>query len=301
MTVPQEIKEGDFIAIVAPAGKINKEQVIPAAEWLGSQDYRIQLGDFVFDQHHQFAGTDQNRITDFQKAIDDSEIAAILCARGGYGTGRIIDNLDFSQFIKCPKWIVGYSDITVLHSHLNNLGIASIHGVMPGHFLRKNGEPSNKLKSLLFVLSGGKPEYTVEPNSKNREGNINGKLVGGNLSILYGLRGTKFDIDFTNKILFIEDVGENLYHIDRMMQNFKQGGVFNKIAGLVVGDFSKMKDSKVPFGKDAYEIISEAVFDYTFPICFGFPAGHAEKNEALVFGVEWQLNVTETSAILKMR
>ena len=300
MKTPSFIKSGDKIRIVSPAGKVNKKYILPAVEWLVSQGYKVDLGKHVFDQHYQFAGTDQQRLYDLQTALDDPETSLILCSRGGYGTVRIIDRLDFSSFLERPKWLVGFSDISILHACLNNLGVASIHGVMPRYFLDKKGQTTESLNSLMNLLTGKIVDYTFSSNEQNNPGKITGELVGGNLSIISSLQGTKYELDTDGKILFLEDIDEYLYHTDRMMHQLKLADKLDKLSGLVLGNFIDMKDNESPFGKNIHEIISEIVNDYNYPVCFDFPAGHDKKNLALAFGKKWELNVSKNQSILKL-
>jgi len=300
MKTPSFIKSGDKIRIVSPAGKVNKKYILPAVEWLVSQGYKVDLGKHVFDQHYQFAGTDQQRLYDLQTALDDPETSVILCSRGGYGTVRIIDRLDFSSFLEWPKWLVGFSDISILHACLNNLGVASIHGVMPRYFLDKKGQTTESLNSLMNLLTGKIVDYTFSSNEQNNPGKITGELVGGNLSIISSLQGTKYELDTDGKILFLEDIDEYLYHTDRMMHQLKLADKLDKLSGLVLGNFIDMKDNESPFGKNIHEIISEIVNDYNYPVCFDFPAGHDKKNLALAFGKKWELNVSKNQSILKL-
>ena len=300
MIFPDYIKKGDLIRIVAPAGKIKKEFVASGVEWLRNEGYEVIVGDHVQDELNNFAGTDEDRLFDLQQALDDPDASAVICARGGYGTIRVIDRIDFSRFLKYPKWVVGFSDITILHNLLNGLEVASVHGPMLRHFPGTGISPSESVQKLFSVLKGGKLTYVVQHNSFNRSEKTEAELIGGNLSIIYSLLGTPNDLDFTGKILFIEDIGEYLYHIDRMIHSLKYSGAFDKIAGLVVGDFTDMKDSRSDFGMDVYEIITTAVGGYNFPVCFDFPAGHDKKNLPLVFGQTWQLKVSELETVLKM-
>ena len=256
MKIPEFLKPGDKIRIVSPAGKVKKEYVIPAVEWLTQQGFKVELGKHVFADHFQFAGTDKQRLDDLQTALDDPETAAIMCSRGGYGTVRIIDQLKCDNFKKYPKWLVGFSDITILHTCINNLGIATIHGVMPRHFLDENKIPSENLESLMQLLQGEKVHYTLTSEKHNKPGNAVGELVGGNLSIISSLLGTKYEIESYGKILFLEDVEEFLYHTDRIIHQLKLSGKLDNLAGLVIGDFTDMKDNESPFGKLVHEIIS---------------------------------------------
>ncbi len=293
MKIPEFLKPGDKIRIVSPAGKVKKEFVIPAVEWLTQKGFKVELGKHVFADHFQFAGTDKQRLEDLQTAFDDAETAAIMCSRGGYGTVRIINQLKCDNFKKYPKWLVGFSDITILHTCINNLGVATIHGVMPRHFLDENKTPSENLESLMQLLQGEKVQYTLTSEKNNKPGNAVGELVGGNLSIISSMLGTKYEIDTFGKILFLEDVDEFLYHTDRIIHQLKLSGKLDNLAGLVIGDFTDMKDNESPFGKLVHEIISEAVEEFDYPVCFGFPAGHDKKNLALAFGRKWELDVSE--------
>jgi muramoyltetrapeptide carboxypeptidase len=293
MKTPPYLKKGDKIGIVASARKISKEEVQPALEILASWGLEAVLGKNVFKEEHQFSGTDKERTEDLQMMLDDPSVKAVISARGGYGTIRIIDNIDFSGFRKEPKWIIGYSDITVLHSHIHNSGIETIHATMPINFT-KNAEATETLRKALF---GEKLSYEAELHSMNRNGKAQAELVGGNLSLLYALSGSVSDIDTKGKILFIEDLDEYLYHIDRMMINLKRSGKLSQLAGLIVGGMSDMKDNAVPFGKNAEEIIMDAVKEYNYPVCFNFPAGHIDKNLAIVLGRKVKMEVNGNSVI----
>lgn len=298
MITPSPIKPGSKIRIVSPAGKIARKYVLPAVNWLENQGYEVQLGEHVFAQHFQFAGTDEQRLDDLQEAIDDQDCSAIICSRGGYGTVRIIDKLDFRNFQKYPKWLVGFSDITILHSCLNRLNIPTIHGAMPRYFFDDNGVANDNLNSLISVLKGETINYTAEPTKYNRPGVCKAKLVGGNLSIISSLQGTAYDLNTDGKILFLEDIDEFLYHTDRMFHQLKLSGKLDKLAGLILGDFTEMKDNESPFGKNVHEIIGEITSAYDYPVLYGFPGGHDKKNLALVFGKEWELDVQENKATL---
>ncbi len=291
MIFPRFIKEGATIGIVAPAGKIDREAVEFSGDFLHKLGYKVVLGENVFSAYHQFAGKDEYRIYDLQHMLNSADVDVIMCARGGYGTNRIINDLDFSHFMQNPKWIVGYSDITVIHSMLQNrLDVASIHGPMPKNFVGKTEEDSD-IVNLFNILKGELPTYKVDAHPLNRKGIAEGELIGGNLSILYSLRGTSLDFDPHGKILFIEDVGEKLYHLDRMMMNLKNGGVLKCLRGLVVGRFTEMADSETPFGASSYEIIYDAVKEYNYPVLFNFPAGHVKINQPLVLGKRITLSV----------
>jgi muramoyltetrapeptide carboxypeptidase len=301
MKTPPSIKPGDKIRIISPAGKVKEEHVFPAVEWLQKQGYKVELGKHVFASHFQFAGTDKQRLEDLQTALDDAETNVIICSRGGYGTVRIIDKLNCTNFLKHPKWLVGFSDITILHVCMNNLGVATIHGAMPRYFFDETGLPTENLKSLMQLLTGEKVQYAINTEKINKPGKVRGELVGGNLSIISSLQGTKYEIDTFGKILFLEDIDEFLYHTDRMIHQLKLSGKLDNLAGLILGDFTDMKDNESPFGKTVEEIVLEAVEEFSYPVCFGFPAGHDKKNLALAFGKIWEMDVAEQNATLGIK
>jgi muramoyltetrapeptide carboxypeptidase len=301
MIIPKYLNPGDKIRIVSPAGKVSEENILPGIEWLQKQGFRVELGKHVFANHFQFAGTDHQRLNDLQTALNDPETAAIICSRGGYGTVRIIGKINCTEFKKYPKWLVGFSDITILHTCINNLGVSTIHGAMPRHFLDENKLPTENLESLMNLLKGEKVSYTIKPEMMNIPGTSEGELVGGNLSIISSLQGTKYEIDTDGKILFLEDIDEFLYHTDRMILQLKLSGKLDNLAGLIIGDFTDMKDNESPFGKTIHEIIAEAVEEFNYPVCFGFPAGHDKKNLALAFGKTWKLDVSEQNATLRIK
>jgi len=264
---------------------------------LQDEGYDVFPGDHIFDRHFQYAGTDSRRIADFQKAINDPETKVILCARGGYGAIRIIEALDFTPLLKNPKWIVGFSDITVIHTVLNKLGIASIHGAMPGFFL-ENKKITRSFSSLMELLLTGKSAIETPSHALNRAGTCSGELVGGNLSLLYSLQGTPWQLDTKGKILLLEDVNEYLYNLDRMMQSLRLAGTLKQLAGLVVGGFTELMDNESPFGKSYYEIILDAVRDYHYPVCFDIPVGHIPRNLALLLGSNYQLEVGDRCRLI---
>lgn len=300
MKTPPYLKPGSKIRIVSPAGKVDKSFVLPAVLWLDAQGYKVELGKHVFSRHYQFAGTDKQRLHDLQSALDDPDTKAIICSRGGYGTVRIIDKLNFSGCAANPKWLIGFSDITILHTCFNKMGASTIHGAMPRYFFDKKGEQTDSLTSLINLLTGEKPDYIFPAEKKNRTGKTTAQLAGGNLSIISSLMGTKYELDTYGKILFLEDIDEFLYHSDRMMHQLKLAGKLDNLAGLLLGNFTEMKDNESPFGRNIREIISEVVSEYDYPVCFGFPAGHDKKNLALAFGQEWELKVTEKQSNLKL-
>lgn len=286
---PAALKQGDAVYILSTARKITLDEIQPAIQAFESWGLKVIIGKTIGKEWRQFAGTDAERKEDFQTALDDVTVKAIICARGGYGTVRMMDDLNFDEFMKQPKWVVGFSDITFLHVHISNsIGIQTLQGLMPFSFPKATPIAIESLKNELF---GIRNKYEVEANALNRLGVGKGILIGGNLSILYSITGTKSGMNTSGKILFLEDLDEYLYHIDRMMMNLKRSGKLHDLAGLVVGGFTEMKDNKVPFGITAYEIIAEHVAEYKYPVCYGFPAGHVEDNRALVIGGTYTLEV----------
>ncbi len=289
MRKPADLKKGDKVAIVSTARKINEDEIKEAILQLQAWGLEVLLGKTIGLEHHQFAGTDEARAKDFQDMLDDKEVKAIICARGGYGTVRIMDFLDFTSFTNNPKWVVGYSDVTILHAHINNyLGIQTIHATMPINYSSNSKESLSTLHEALF---GGFEEITFSSNPANKEGTVNGMIIGGNLSILYSILGTKSGFNPDHKILFIEDLDEYLYHVDRMMMALKRAGKLSGLKALIVGGMTKMNDNAIPFGKTAIEIIQEHCKAYNYPICFDAPIGHLDDNRALIFGKEIKLEV----------
>ena len=288
MIQPDYLREKDTVAIVSTARKITSEEIEPSIKLLEDWGLNVVVGSTLNLAKNQFAGTDKDRAADFQKMLDDPTIKAIWCARGGYGTVRIIDKLDFSIFKKHPKWIVGYSDITVLHNHLHNLSIESLHATMPLDIGKNTKQALHSLKKILF---GGEHSYEISSSKENKIGEATGELIGGNLSILYSLLGSNSSINTDGKILFIEDLDEYLYHIDRMIINLKRNGYFNNLKGMIVGSMSDMHDNAIPFGKNAKEIILDGISEFTFPVVFDFPAGHLKDNNALILGRKVVLKV----------
>ncbi len=296
MFKPDFVVAGDKIAIVSTARKIDLREIRDTIDILMGWGLVPILGSTIGLQSNQFAGSDQERRDDFQKMLDDKEIKAIWCARGGYGTVRIIDNIDFTNFCKHPKWIIGYSDITVLHSHIHNFGIQTLHAPMPIDFHKGTKASRSYFRDILF---GKKTSYTIPSSKKNRTGSCIGQLVGGNLSILYSLCGSKSSLDTSGKILCIEDLDEYLYHIDRMLQNLKRNGYFETLSGLIVGGMNKMHDNNVPFGKKPKKIIMDIVEEYDFPVAFNFPMGHIEDNQTMILGAKAKLEVNKKEVNLK--
>ena len=297
MIHPPSLNKGDTIGIVAPAGRIDANIVEQAVMRIEKMGYRARLAEHIHQHHFNFSSTDENRLRDMQQMMDDKEVKAILCTRGGYGAIRIADRLAFSGIKKNPKWLIGFSDITVLHAALQKHGIASIHGPMTKSFLNYT-ESSADVEILFAFLEGQSPQYMINPYPTNRLGVAKGTLVGGNLSLIHALRGTKFDFDPTGKILFVEDLSEYLYHLDRTMHNLKLGGVLEKISGLVVGQFTEMLDNETPFGQTIEQIIYSAVAEYDYPVAFNFPSGHIETNYPLILGDEVELTVKEEEVSL---
>ena len=296
MIFPEKLKIGDKIGIISTARKITLDELAPAIKTIEIWGLKVKLGPNLFEAYDQFSGTLEQRSIDLQNMIDDDSIKAILCARGGYGTVQIIDNIDFSKLKNNPKWIVGYSDVTVLHSHLNKLGIASLHATMPINFKTNAKESLASLKNGLF---GNENNILCRHHPFNKFGKVEAEVVGGNLSILYSLLGSNSDVDTDGKILFIEDLDEYLYHIDRMMMNLKRNGKLKNLKALIIGGMSDMNDNTIPFGKTAEEIILEYIKEFDFPVCFNFPAGHLDDNRTLVFGKECTLEINENGVILK--
>jgi muramoyltetrapeptide carboxypeptidase len=295
---PNPIQQGDTVGLLALACKVDFEVLRPAIELMENiWGLKVILGESLTSEYHQFAGTDKVRAEDFQKMLDNPEIKAIFSSRGGYGSSRLLDAIDFSEFQKHPKWIVGFSDITAVHCHIHTLNIESLHATMPKLFLQEGGEES--LESLRKILFGENLDYKIEPHQMNRLGVGEGQLVGGNLALLSHIIGSKSDINYDGKILFLEDVNEYLYNIDRMMIQLKRSEKLKNLAGLIIGSFSDCQDNQVPFGKTANEIIQEAVVDYEYPVCYGFPVGHEVDNWAMPFGREVRLLVEEYGVSLK--
>lgn len=295
---PSFLNKGDLISIVAPSGKVDPEYVLQSKLLLESWGFSIELGEHVFAEYGRYAGTDEERLSDLQKAMDNTVSKAVFCARGGYGVVHLLESLSLQNFIQKPKWLIGYSDITALHSKINNAGILSIHAPMSSHLAQEgNDEASLFLKDLLF---GKLPRYTVKPHILNRQGKSEGVLRGGNLSVLYGLRGTPYDFKPHNTILFIEDVCEKPYHIERMMYNLKMGGILENISGLLVGQFSDCEEDE-SMHKSIYESIADLVSKYDYPVVFNFPVGHLKKNFPLVCGKSCEIIVTVENAMFAQK
>jgi muramoyltetrapeptide carboxypeptidase len=298
MIVPPYLKKNDTIGIVCPSGFMPIENVQPSIQTLHEWGYPTQLGTTVGHQFNYFSGTDEERLNDLQRMLDDKNIKAILCARGGYGLSRIIDKINFTKFKQHPKWLIGYSDVTVLHAHINShVKTASLHSPMAGAF--NNAVDAFSLQTLRKALKGVATNYSCAAHPFNRQGIATGELVGGNLAIIAHLIGSASSYQTKNKILVLEDVGEYIYNIDRMFLQLKRSGMLQNLAGLIIGDFSEMKDTVVPYGADVYAVIHRQVKDYSYPVCFNFPVGHDTRNYALKMGVKHQLKVLENKTILK--
>ncbi len=290
---PEYLKAGDTVAIVAPSGilKNRNDEVEQAKALLESWNLNVVIGEHVFSQDDHFAGTDAERCEDFQKALDNPKVSAIWCARGGYGTVRILDKLDYSDFKKNPKWIIGYSDITALHNQVHNEGFESIHALMCVSLTKDLSEIEEPLTTFKDAIFGKPMRYTLEGSSYNRVGEVSAPVVGGNLTILHTMLGSNTSIDTSGKFLFIEEIGEYKYHIDRMLQSLKRAGYFENCKGVMVGDMSKMRKNTTPWGKSIEQLILDVLAEYDFPIVFNVPAGHEKDNRALILGREATISV----------
>ena len=298
MIIPPFLKAGDTVALVCTARKFFPEDAKPAIDLLESWGLKVKLGNTIGLDNCQLGGTDNERAADFQAQLDDENVKAIWCARGGYGTVRIIDALDFTKFKKHPKWIMGFSDVTVLHSQLNIERVASLHSIMP--FTVPNA-PEEVKETLRKALFGETISYSIPSKSYDVKGTASGELVGGNISILYSLLGSKSAIDTKDKILFIEDLDEYLYHIDRMMYNLKRNGYFENVKGIIVGSMTDMHDNEIPFGHNEVQIITEIAKENRIPIAFEFPAGHQSDNRTLILGQQVVFEVNESEVVLSFK
>ncbi|WP_111658733.1 S66 peptidase family protein [Olleya aquimaris] len=298
---PPYLKAGDTVAIVAPSGvlKNRNDEVNRAKKLLESWKLHVVIGKHVFNQDDHFAGTDQERCEDFQNALDDPTIKAVWSARGGYGTVRILDNLDYTTFLKQPKWIIGYSDITALHNQIHNLGVQSLHAIMCVSLPKDLSEIEASISTFKNTLFGQPLSYTLEGSKYNKTGTTSGVLVGGNLTILHTMLGSKESIDTSGKILFIEEIGEYKYHIDRMLQSLKRAGYFEDCKGVIVGDMSKLRKNTTLWGTSIEQLILDALSDYNFPIAFNMPAGHEDDNRALILGRNIDLKVEKSKSTVK--
>lgn len=289
--IPPYLQKGDTIGIVCPAGYMPKEKAETCIRVLQQWGYKVRTGQTLGHQHHYFSGTDDERLDDLQAMLDDPTVKAILCGRGGYGSNRIIDRIDWRAFKRSPKWIIGFSDITMFHSYLyTKLHTASLHAPMAAAF-NDDGHKGPYVRSLRTALSGGTTMITSKAHRMDQHGEAIGTLIGGNLSLVAHQVGTPSDIDTKGKILFIEDVGEYIYNVDRMMIQLQRSGKLNDLAGLIVGGFTDMKDTTTPFGATAMDVIKEKVAHLRIPVCFDFPVSHGKKNYALKVGCTYRLSV----------
>ena len=295
---PPILQPNDQIRIISPAGTIDPEYIDGAIKVLTGWGFKVTEGTSARAEYGRFAGTDEQRLQDLQNALDDTNVKAVLCSRGGYGVARIIDQIDFTGFVSSPKWLIGFSDITILHNAITNLGISSIHGVMAKYFTELPVE-SEQLQRLKDILTGKFPLYNFQSQSNNRIGVAQGKLIGGNLSVLMGLRGSRFDLNYRDAILFLEDVGEKPYQIDRMIQNLRFSGVLSQLSGLVLGQFSDCDEDPLMM-ESIQESILSAVSEYDYPVCFNFPAGHVDYNLPLILGGNVTLHITKNNVELSL-
>ena len=295
MIQPPFLQPGDTIYITAPAKAIEESVVLEAKKTLETWGLNVRVAPHCLGRAAYFSGTDAERLADFQHGLDDPSIKAILCARGGYGCVRIVEELDWTAFQQNPKWIVGFSDVTVFHQKINQLGVESIHGIMPLGFTEGSMEAKETLHKALF---GESIILEASPVKENCMGTAKGSLIGGNMTIIYSLIGTELSYTFKNKILFIEDIGEHIYKVDRMLHAFKLAGIFNQISGLILGGFTEMEDTDVPFGKTIEALMSEQVSNLGIPVAFNFPIGHISDNQAVVVGRSVVLKVTEEKTTL---
>lgn len=299
MIIPPYLQKGDTIGIVCPSGYMPGEKAATCIQVLQQWGYQVKTGNTLGHQFHYFSGTDEERLADMQQMLDDQQVKAILCARGGYGMSRIIDRIDFRKFRKYPKWLIGFSDITLLHAHVyERFGIACLHAPMAAAF--NDGEYANPfVQSLRKALRGSKARYSCTGHTLNRKGKAEGILVGGNLSLIAHAVGSSSSLKTKNKILFLEDVGEYIYNADRMMIQLKRSGMLDHLAGLIIGGFTEMKDTTIPFGADVYDVIAAHTREYNYPVCFGFPVSHEKENYALKVGAIYTLQVSGSRVTLQ--
>ena len=290
------LHQGSKVAIAAPARMVTPDEMAFGIQWLKEQGFVPVCDERLYNQHYIFSGDDATRAAVFQEYLDNEEIDAIWLARGGYGGIRIIDMLDFTRFMLHPKWIVGFSDSTILHGKLSRLGVPSLHASMPYYFAKKTPEAK---QSLYDALTGKSLHYELPSHPLNRMGEMEGEIVGGNLSVLIGMMGSDTFPETDGKILFVEEVDEYIYHIDRMMHALKRAGKLEHLKGLIVGGLTQIHDNPNPFGMTAEEVIAEAVAGYAYPVCFGFPAGHFDDNRAVVFGLHSRLLVAKNEVVYR--
>jgi muramoyltetrapeptide carboxypeptidase len=298
MKRPKYLTKGSVIGITCPSGYVSHDRVAHAIKVLERWGFAVKLGKTVGTEHHYFSGDDNARLADLQRMLDDPAIGAVLMGRGGYGMSRIIDDIDFSSFAQNPKWVCGFSDITILHNHMQaRFDICSLHSPMCGAF-KPETENEEHLKSFYAALTGESLYYHAPPHGLNRLGEIEGRLTGGNLAILAHLTGSASEVSTDGKILFIEDIGEHLYNIDRLMLNLKRAGKLDNLKGLVVGGLTDLQDTERPFGQTAEEIIFDKVKEYNYPVCFNFPCGHQDVNYTLKLNANHKLSISETGTTL---
>ncbi len=295
---PPYLQKGDTIALLAPAGILrNKKEIISKAITIvESWGLHVKVGENMYKQQDHFAGSDAQRALDFQKALDNPNIKAIWTARGGYGTVRILDKLDYTKFIENPKWIIGYSDITALHNQVHNLGFETIHGMMAVNFGNNPTVIKETVATFKKAIFGDALVYQIPANRYNKKGTAKGQLVGGNLTLLNSMLGSETSIDTTDKILFIEEVGEYVYHVDRMLQSLKRAGYFKHVKGVIMGDISRIRKNPTPFGKTVQQVVLDNLEGLNIPVAFGMPAGHKNKNVALIFGRNVTLSVSDNGS-----
>jgi muramoyltetrapeptide carboxypeptidase len=295
MIAPNPLKKGDLIYITAPAKAIEKEPVFYTRDFFIKHGFRVEISQHCFGQFNYFSGTDEERLSDLQYGIDHPEVKAIVCARGGYGCVRIVDGIRWANMLREPKWLIGFSDITVFHHRLYNLGVQSIHGTMSLNFEKNSTET---FETLLAALTGKTYKIDSPNNSQNKQGSVSGKLIGGNLSIVYSLIGTDDAFDFEDSILFLEDLAEHYYHLDRMFFALKKCGALDKIKGLIIGGMTDLEDTTIPFGMSVEELVLQHFTFKKIPVCFDFSAGHIDDNRALIFGKEVKMTVDENGGTL---
>jgi muramoyltetrapeptide carboxypeptidase len=300
---PSYLKTGDTVAIVAPSGILKNRtgEIEQAKALLKSWGLYAIVGKHVFSKSNHFAGTDDERCEDFQKVLDDPKISAIWCARGGYGSVRILDKLNWEKFKQNPKWIIGYSDITAIHNEVHNEGIESLHAMMCVNLTKNLSDIEMTISTFKNTIFGKPLSYTLEGSSYNKTGNTSGQLVGGNLTMIHTLLGSKSSVDTRNKILFIEEIGEYKYHIDRMLESLKRAGYFDHCKGVIVGDMSKMRTNTTLWGTSIEQLILDALSDYNFPIAFNMPAGHEKDNRALILGRMLELRVGKKETFMSFK
>ena len=295
LIAPPALQSGDLVYLCAPAKAIEQSYILAAEKWLIHIGLRSIRSKNLTGRHHYFSGSAHERLADLQEGIDHPEVKAIWCARGGYGSVQLVDNLQWASFIREPKWLIGFSDICVLHHQIQSVGIQSMHATMALNIEKNSAASKTRLKELLF---GEKTPFAIAPHRQNKFGKASGVLIGGNLSIIYSMLATPERYDFSGAILFIEDLAEHLYHIDRMLYALRKNGALTQISGLIIGGLTDLEDTDIPFGESVEELIL-AHFDYRkIPICFDFPAGHIDDNQALLLGAKVELEVSERQCLL---